>query len=82
MKSSRRRAGVAPQFSDEGPEFTSELFALATSIHGLLPTPGFLACGQPWSAAVGGNQKTLWITSGWVVFCLCMNLVNMKISQD
>lgn len=33
-------------FSDEFPEFTWPRFQLATSKRHLLPTPGFLACGQ------------------------------------
>jgi hypothetical protein len=37
---------------------------------------------KPWSVAAGEHQKSLWITSGLVVFCLCANSANRKISQD
>jgi hypothetical protein len=37
---------------------------------------------KPSSVAVGENQKSLWITSGLVVFCLCANSANLKLSQD
>lgn len=38
--------------------------------------------GGPLVTAAGGHQRSLWITSGRVVFCLCIILANQKISQD
>jgi len=37
---------------------------------------------KPSSMDAGENQKSLWITSGRVVFCLWANSANRKISQD
>jgi hypothetical protein len=64
------------------PECGSTRFQLATGIRRLLRTPGFLACGKAMSRAAGGYQRSLWITSGRVVFCLCVTSANHKISQD
>src|SRR6185503_14071573 len=81
MKSSRR--GCAEQREcrrRSGVHFYR--FQLATRIRPLLPTPGFLPVDKPSSMDAGENQKSLWITSGMVVFCLWANSANRKISQD
>src|SRR5947209_3323670 len=38
--------------------------------------------GGPLVTAAGEHQRSLWITSGRVVFCLCSILANLRISQD
>jgi len=37
---------------------------------------------KPWSMAAGEHQKSLWITSGLVVCCLCVNPSNHKTIQE